>query len=264
MLNKNSKVDKLAERDRYNLRAKHLSSSAPNLNNTYDVTGAFAVPLLLRGPYLYYEQELRSLLNRDSHVLEIGSGTGMHTEILLMGGANVTATDISEHSLEILRMRFRKFSNLRTKVADMESLPFGERSFDIVVSAGSLSYGDSEKVLSEIYRVLKPNGVFLCVDTLNHNPIYRFNRWLHYLRGNRTLSTLKRMPTSQTFDLYRNKFGNVDLKFFGSAVWAIKLIEKLVGENLGALLSEKLDCLIGVKISAFKFVMIARKGGNER
>ena len=36
------------------------------------------------------------------------------------------------------------------EVVDMEKLPF-----DVVCSAGSLSYGDNEVVMNEIYRALK-------------------------------------------------------------------------------------------------------------
>lgn len=60
-------------------------------------------------------------------------------------------------------------------VADMEQLPFENESFNIVTSAGSLSYGYQIKVDYEIRRVLKPNGFFICVDSLKHNPIYKIN-----------------------------------------------------------------------------------------
>jgi ubiquinone/menaquinone biosynthesis C-methylase UbiE len=43
----------------------------------------------------------------------------------------------------------------------MEKLPFADQSFDLIVSAGSLSYGDNDKVLDEIYRVLKNKGAFI-------------------------------------------------------------------------------------------------------
>ena len=57
----------------------------------------------------------------------------------------------------------------------MESLPFKDKSFDIVACAGGLSYGDNKKVANEIYRVLKDNGSFICIDSLNENPFYKFN-----------------------------------------------------------------------------------------
>jgi ubiquinone/menaquinone biosynthesis C-methylase UbiE len=53
----------------------------------------------------------------------------------------------------------------------MEKLPFANQSFDIIVSAGSLSYGDNDIVMNEIYRVLKLQGVFIAIDSLNNNNI---------------------------------------------------------------------------------------------
>jgi ubiquinone/menaquinone biosynthesis C-methylase UbiE len=43
----------------------------------------------------------------------------------------------------------------------MEKLPFADQSFDLIVSAGSLSYRDNDIVMNEIYRVLKLQGVFI-------------------------------------------------------------------------------------------------------
>jgi hypothetical protein len=44
---------------------------------------------------------------------------------------------------------------LMLKVADMEKLPFANQSFDIIVSAGSLSYGDNEI----FYSLKAPNKI---------------------------------------------------------------------------------------------------------
>jgi ubiquinone/menaquinone biosynthesis C-methylase UbiE len=52
-----------------------------------------------------------------------------------------------------------------------------QRVIFLIVSAGSLSYGDNDKVLDEIYRVLKNKGAFIAIDSLNNNPIYRLNRF---------------------------------------------------------------------------------------
>jgi ubiquinone/menaquinone biosynthesis C-methylase UbiE len=117
--------------------------------------------------------------HKGSFVLEIGAGMGENTKFLLATEAKVCATDISEYSLSVIEKRFNN-DKLTTKVADMEKLPFAGQSFDIIVSAGSLSYGDNDKVLDEIYRVLKNKGVFIAIDSLNNNPIYRLNRCLHY------------------------------------------------------------------------------------
>ncbi len=49
---------------------------------------------------------------------------------------------------------------------DSEALPFDENSFDaITVSFGIRNFENLEKGLSEIYRVLKPGGIFVILET---------------------------------------------------------------------------------------------------
>ena len=155
--------DKLAERDRYDERAKkYLVGQSVELPFSVET-----IPLSLRSPYLYYEHVLYSYISDSrQQVLEIGSGTGNHTGTLLASGGNVTATDISKHSLDLLKKRYKDPGNLVTRVADMESLPFENSQFDVVCSAGSLSYGDTGQVLSEIHRVLKKKRCF-CLRRLS-------------------------------------------------------------------------------------------------
>lgn len=70
----------------------------------------------------------------------------MLTYSLIKTGALVTVTDISQHSLQVLKQRFSSVEGgVSTIVADMEQLPFGDESFDVVASAGSLSHGGSKK-----------------------------------------------------------------------------------------------------------------------
>ena len=127
-------------------------------------------------------------------------------------------SDISVQSLLALRRRYESSLEISVIAADMEKLPFADVSFDAVIGAGSLSYGNSETVLSEIYRVLRPGGVFVCIDSLNNNPIYRFNRWIHFIRGNRSRSTLLRMPTLRSISAYADTFGSASIEYLRNLV----------------------------------------------
>lgn len=253
--------DKFLERDRYDRRAQ---VAITELAGKYINEGADSFDLPIRAPYLVYESFLHSHLCPSSSVLEIGAGTGPFTGVLLRIGAKVCATDISPRSLEVLERRHQGVGCLETHVVDMECLPFSDEKFDMVTSAGSLSYGNNLLVMNEVFRVLKPGGVFVCVDSLNHNPIYRFNRWVHYLRGNRTLSTLIRMPKVSLIDKYALRFGSVETQYFGAASWTIPLFARLFGDEVAARISDWVDQAVRVRKSAFKFVMIARKKSSER
>ena len=72
---------------------------------------------------------------------------GENTEVLLECCKFVYATDISPNSLKVLATNFKGFSNsLKTKVCNVEDLPFKNEAFDIITCAGALSYGNNLKV----------------------------------------------------------------------------------------------------------------------
>ena len=250
------KSDKELEHDRYEQRAQSALLQNTELSDDY----LDSLSPALRSPYVYYQSRIRGCNKEPGmRVLEIGAGTGVLTGVIVETGAAVMATDISESALKVLHKRLGDHPNLDTRVADMESLPFDDESFDTVTCAGSLSYGDNEIVMNEIYRVLKFGGSFVCVDSLNHNPMYRFNRWLHYLRKQRSRSTLERMPDMKLIKSYADTFGKAETRFFGSVTWAMPVLEAICGADTAGRISDKIDSAFKVTKSSFKFVMVAEK-----
>jgi ubiquinone/menaquinone biosynthesis C-methylase UbiE len=246
--------DKHAEYLRYDARAQALLAAGKSAVGLDSVFGALACSAVYCAPYSYYEQCIRQHITQDHDVLELGSGTGLHTYALAQTGARVVASDISSHSLEVLSQRI---GGVKTSVADMESLPFEEHSFDVVASAGSLSYGDPALVDAEVRRVLRPGGVFICVDSLNHNPIYRLNRWLHFKRGERTRSTLLYMPTMERIQSITMAFKRYEVRYFGAVSYLMPVFARIIGQTHAAQLSDIVDHLVHVRRSAFKFVLVA-------
>ena len=192
-MKKSKKIDdKSIELNRFEKRAKNLIKK-----NLYKITsfGSDSVPYFLRTPYDYYEENLIKLIQSHWNILEVGSGNGVHTKKLIESNANVTASDISQNSLKVLKKNYKNTTTkLKTIKADIEKLPFSNQSFNLVASAGSLSYGDNIKSMNEFHRVLKPGGYFICVDSLNNNPIYILNRIINILKSKRSLFTLNNMP----------------------------------------------------------------------
>jgi len=250
--------DKKVESARYNERATKFLQS--NESTMFGALGALHFPRIFRKPYIKYEWCHRTYIKDSFDVLEIGAGTGTLTKSLLDSGANVIATDISPNSLKIIQKRYVKFGKkLIIKVADMEKLPFDDNNFDVVSSAGSLSYGSNEVVMNEISRILKQDGLFICVDSLNHNLVYKFNRWISYIRGKRTFSTLQNMPTLSLIEKYKKNFEVLSLDFYGSLVWIYPFMRLFVGANNATNLIDKFDNIINTSRSGFKFVVVFRK-----
>ncbi len=247
--------DKQTELKRYDSRAQAILAAGKSAVGIASVSGALAYPAIFRAPYSYYERCIRGYISKKHNVLELASGTGLHTYALVQTGARVMASDISSHSLMLLNQRIK---GITTQVADIESLPFESETFDVVTMAGSLSYGDPALVDAEIRRVLRASGIFLCVDSLNHNPVYRLNRWLHYKRGERTKNTLLYMPTMERIQSISRGFKSTEVRYFGAVSYMMPVLAHIIGQSRAAQFSDLVDNLVHVQRSAFKFVLVAR------
>jgi ubiquinone/menaquinone biosynthesis C-methylase UbiE len=97
---------------------------------------------------------------RDQDVLEISVELGADHQRFAQAGARLTGIDLTERAVVHTQRRIELFglrSDLR--VADAESLPFADESFDWVYSWGVLHHSpDTAKAINEVWRVLKPGG----------------------------------------------------------------------------------------------------------
>ena len=98
---------------------------------------------------------------KNSDVLEIGVGMGAdHLEWAKSRPRSLTGIDLTPRAVDLTRSRLEIFgfeSDLR--VADAESLPFGDEAFDIVYSWGVLHHSpDTGRAVAEVYRVLRRGG----------------------------------------------------------------------------------------------------------
>src|SRR5579872_5821092 len=123
---------------------------------------------------------------RGERLLEVGVGAGTDHLRFARAGAVCTGIDLSNVSLETTRRRLASeglLSDLR--VADAETLPFGDASFDRVYSWGVIHHTpDTARAAREILRVLRPGGRF-CVMVYNRRSVVAAQAWLAYglLRG---------------------------------------------------------------------------------
>jgi ubiquinone/menaquinone biosynthesis C-methylase UbiE len=93
-------------------------------------------------------------------VLEIGGGMGTDLAQFARHGARVTDIDLAAGHLRLAEENFRlRGLSGRFLHHDAESLPFADRSFDVVYSNGVLHHTpNTTAVVAEIRRVLRPGG----------------------------------------------------------------------------------------------------------
>jgi SAM-dependent methyltransferase len=116
---------------------------------------------------------------RGKRVIEYGCGLGQLTVLLARSGAEVTAFDISEQSIESTRKRAELTGvddRVALSVAAGEELPFDDASFDLAVGKAVLHHLDPVSGSRELARVLKPGGRAAFSEPLGTNPIVRFAR----------------------------------------------------------------------------------------
>jgi 2-polyprenyl-3-methyl-5-hydroxy-6-metoxy-1,4-benzoquinol methylase len=93
-------------------------------------------------------------------LLDVGCGPGWLTVQYAKAGAHVTAVDLTPRAVELTR-QFLEFEGLTATVREgnAEQLPFGDESFDVVVSSGVLHHTpDTPKAIGECWRVLRRGG----------------------------------------------------------------------------------------------------------
>jgi 2-polyprenyl-3-methyl-5-hydroxy-6-metoxy-1,4-benzoquinol methylase len=95
-----------------------------------------------------------------ARLLEIGCGMGTDLLQFARGGAKVTGIDLTARSIEISRQHLSTYDKSGDfAITDCERLPFADASFDVVYSNGVLHHTpDTAGAVSEIYRVLRPDG----------------------------------------------------------------------------------------------------------
>lgn len=107
--------------------------------------------------------------NPDS-ILDIATGTGdLAIQMANTGAKRIVGLDLSEGMLKVGRKKIADQKlNIEIEMiqGDSENLPFEDNSFDaITVAFGVRNFENLEKGLAEIYRVLKPTGIFVVLET---------------------------------------------------------------------------------------------------
>jgi ubiquinone/menaquinone biosynthesis C-methylase UbiE len=118
------------------------------------------------------EEVLRALeLRPGERALDVGSGPGLLAADIgsaVGDSGQVRGIDISEGMVTIARRRCADMAHVDFQVGTATRLPFPESGFDVAVSTQVYEYlsdTDVTTALSELYRVLRPGGRTVILDT---------------------------------------------------------------------------------------------------
>jgi len=155
-------------------------TSIPTRGRTLDHAALvydYCEPILFLGRLSEYDAKTISLLeiSGNEKILDLGCGTGRLTRMIAdllnpeAGGAAV-GIDAAAGMIRVAQKK-RESRTCRFEIAAAESLPFEDRSFDVVISSmffHHLPLDLKQKALSEAFRVLGPGGRLIIADM--HTP----------------------------------------------------------------------------------------------
>ncbi|MEI4770117.1 methyltransferase domain-containing protein [Psychrobacillus sp. FJAT-51614] len=160
-------------------------------------------------------------LPTNSIVLDIATGGGHVVKALAPHASQVFATDLTYQMLEAAKRHLDQTeSNISYVIADAESLPFLENTFDAVTCRiAPHHFPHPDIFVKEVARVLKHGGKFLLIDNIapeekeldefvnhleklrdeSHNRSYSINEWKTWFEQ-ADLTLLKAEARKKTFD----------------------------------------------------------------
>jgi ubiquinone/menaquinone biosynthesis C-methylase UbiE len=170
--------------------------------------------------------------------LDIGCGEGHNTRLLAKCGARVTAIDIAETFIANARQaEAREPLDIDYRVASAVDLPFADANFDFITAFMSfMDIPQTDRVLAEAYRVLKPCGFLQfsishpCFDTPHRRNLHDAHGLTYAL---------------EVGDYFRNLDGEVEEWLFGAApLHAKQGLQKFKTPRFTRTISQWLNLLI--------------------
>lgn len=138
-----------------------------------DYTGERFIPEVKGTIYLehYHRYSAIRSIVQNKMVLDIACGEGYGSHLLSANAQNVIGVDISEQTIKHAKEKYVN-SNLSFKQGSASEMPIEDNSIDVVVSFETIEHHNlHDEMMSEIRRVLKPNGTLIMSspDKVNYN-----------------------------------------------------------------------------------------------
>lgn len=126
----------------------------------------------------YFAEEIVRYLPETGSMLCLGDGQGADSRFFADQGYRIVSTDISDVGLETNRVESadRDPKQYTVEILDLsEPFPHSDETFDAVYAHLSIHYfthAVTEQIFNEVWRVLKPNGIFAALSNSTTDPEY--------------------------------------------------------------------------------------------
>ena len=128
-------------------------------------------------------------------ILEVGAGTGRYSVALAKEGYSVTALELVEHNLDVLKSKLdgtEPITAVQGNALDLSA--FRDNSFDVTILLGPMYHlytlEDKIQALSEAVRVTKPGGYILVAYCMNEPTIIQYVFMANHLKDVMEINTL--------------------------------------------------------------------------
>jgi len=154
------------------IKAKEKTSLVQNLftdvADNYDLMN----DIMSFGSHRLWKKRFIEIINvqENDKIADVGSGTGDLIELILSQkiNASIYSIDLNKKMQKLCKERYKnknKITQIHFVNSSAEKLNFNDHFFDkYLISFCLRNVADIEKALNEAYRVLKPGGVFYCLE----------------------------------------------------------------------------------------------------
>jgi demethylmenaquinone methyltransferase/2-methoxy-6-polyprenyl-1,4-benzoquinol methylase len=114
---------------------------------------------------------------KSTNILDLASGSGdLGVEFLKLSPENLICADLSLEMLKINNKKISSINHISVKT-DAEVLPFDDNVFDLTgIAFGVRNFENLEQAARDIYRTLKPGGIFLIIEMFGNKSKSFINR----------------------------------------------------------------------------------------
>lgn len=162
--------------------SKELVTLAKKMGGNY----AQISSLVSAEQYLLLYKLFEKYVSKQSKVLDWGAGNGHFSYFLCRKNYQATGFSMEDFTFKDWLKNY-KYKFVKGNIHKPSKLPFKKNTFDCVVSVGVLEHvrefgGNQLNSMSEIFRILKVNGLFICFHLPNY---YSLNEFLGKLLTNK-------------------------------------------------------------------------------